>query len=213
MHRVLFPRAAAGLSALGLMSADHVIDDSRGYISGWQKADLAVLRRLAFDLESSARAELAVAGVTEDRIELEWSLLLVYPGQTFDAAIPVDLPSDLEGAVAEFHRRNAEARLIEARAQEPMLRGVRLKAIGRVSQPAPLELDTAADLQPIKHRRMWLDNAWHDDVPVYDLATFPPGAKLTGPVALQTPFTTLLVSPKDVVTCTPGGDALVELRH
>ena len=67
-------------------------------------------------------------------IRLEWSLLLVYPGQTFDAAIPVSDPTDVDAAVAEFHRINAEARLIEARAQEPVVRGIRLTAVGEVEQ-------------------------------------------------------------------------------
>ena len=48
---------------------------------------MAHLALLADDLEGSARHELAVAGVPEDRMRLEWSLLLVYPGQTFDTAI------------------------------------------------------------------------------------------------------------------------------
>ena len=40
MRRVLVPSAAPGLSALGLLTADHIIDDSRGYIVPWQEADL-----------------------------------------------------------------------------------------------------------------------------------------------------------------------------
>ena len=36
--------------------------------------------------------ELRVAGVPDEAIRLEWSLLLVYPGQTFDASIPVEHP-------------------------------------------------------------------------------------------------------------------------
>ena len=33
MRRVLIPRAAPGFSALGLLTADHVIDASRAYLS------------------------------------------------------------------------------------------------------------------------------------------------------------------------------------
>ena len=131
MRRVLVPRAAAGFSALGLLTADHVVDNSRGFISPWQGVDLDHLRSLADELETLSLEELRVAGVPDEAIRLEWSLLLVYPGQTFDAVIPVDDPTDIPGAVETFHRRNAEARLIEARAQEPIVRGVRLVAIGK----------------------------------------------------------------------------------
>jgi N-methylhydantoinase A len=80
MRHVLVPVAAAGLSALGLLTANHVVDDSRGYIAPWHEVDVDVMRRLATELETSARAELTVAGVPGDRVILEWSLLLVYPG-------------------------------------------------------------------------------------------------------------------------------------
>ena len=78
---------------------------------------------MAGELEDTALTELGNAGVPAERIRLEWSILLVYPGQTFDAAIPVDAPTKVGAAVAEFHRRNEEARLIEARAQEPVCVG------------------------------------------------------------------------------------------
>ena len=55
MRRVLVPSAAPGLSALGLLTADHVIDDSRGYIVPWQEADARQLSRLAGELEDRAR--------------------------------------------------------------------------------------------------------------------------------------------------------------
>jgi N-methylhydantoinase A len=211
MRRVLVPNGAAGLSALGLLTANHVVDDSRGYISPWQQADPEVLGRLAGELESSARQELAVAGVPEDRITLEWSMLLVYPGQTFDTAIPVGSPTDLEAAVAEFHRRNEEARLIEARAQEPVVRGIRLTAIGLVDQPAEVQLPEATSIEPIGRRDMWIAEGWRRATPVHDLADVVRGVTVTGPAAIKSPFTTVLLHPGDVAAVTPAGDLLVEL--
>jgi len=144
MKRVLIPRAAAGFSALGLLTANHVADDSRGYISPTAEVNKEHLAGLARDLEDAARCELRVAVVPDARVHLAWALLLVYPGQTFDVSIPVTEPTDVEGAVTEFHRRNAEARLIEARAQEPILRGIRLTATGHVEQPRDVVLPRAA---------------------------------------------------------------------
>jgi N-methylhydantoinase A len=211
MSRALIPRGAAGLSALGLLTADHVIDDSRGYVVPWQQADRAVVERLADELAAQATAELRQAGVPDDRVDLQWSLLLVYPGQTFDVAIPVDAPSDLEAAVAEFHRRNEEARLIEARAQEPLLRGVRLTAIGEVEKMAPLALEpTGAAPEPVGRRRMWLAGEWTEG-PVYDAATLRPGGVVTGPAVVTSPFTTLVLRPGDRCEPTADGDLLVDV--
>ena len=211
MSRCVVPAAAAGFSALGLLSANHVVDDSRGYISPIAQVDLTHLGALASELESNARAELRVANVPDERIKLEWSLLLVYPGQTFDVSIPVEHPADVDAAVNEFHRRNAEARLIEARAQDPILRGVRLVAVGEVSQPVDLVLESTGTPEPSGRRRMYIGDSWHDEVPIFDMAAMRPGAAVTGPAAITGPFTTVIVGPGERAQATPQGDILIDL--
>jgi N-methylhydantoinase A len=211
MNKVVVPRAAAGLSALGLLSANHVVDDSRGYISPVAEVDLTHLGALASELESAARAELKVASVPDDRIRLEWSLLLVYPGQTFDVSIPVEHPADVDAAVNEFHRRNAEARLIEARAQEPIIRGVRLVAVGEVDKPAETALPAAGSIEPVSARRMWIAEQWHDQVPVFAMEDLAPGHSINGPAAVKGAFTTVIVAPGEVATTTPQGDIVIDL--
>jgi N-methylhydantoinase A len=211
MRRVLVPSAAPGLSALGLLTADHIIDDSRGYIVPWQEADLDRLTRLAEELRNRAMAELTRAGVPDHRIRLEWSILLVYPGQTFDVAVPVDTPTDVSAAVTEFHRRNEEARLIEARAQEPILRGIRLTAVGAVDEMAAVTLEPGASPAPLGHRDMWAADGWQRQAPFYDFATLRPGSPIEGPAAVQSPFTTVIVGPGDVAELTEGGDLLIDV--
>lgn len=211
MHRVLVPNGAPGLSALGLLTADHVVDDSRGYITPWKEVDRELLQRLAGELEAAAHQELSTAGIPEDRRSLEWSLLLVYPGQTFDTAIPVGAPTDVEEAVAEFHRRNEQARLIEARAQEPLLRGIRLTAIGEVDKPAAAPQPTGEAVEPTRHRDMWMADGWERNTPIHDLADVVQGVPLHGPAALQSPFTTVLLHPGDTASLTPTGDILIAL--
>ena len=211
MRRVLVPSAAPGLSALGLLTADHIIDDSRGYIVPWQEADLDRLSRWAEELRIRAMAELTQAGVPDHRIRLEWSILLVYPGQTFDVAVPVDAPTDVAAAVTEFHRRNEEARLIEARAQEPILRGIRLTAVGAVDEMAAVTLEPGATPAPLGHRDMWAADGWQRQAPYYDFATLRPGSPIEGPAAVQSPFTTVIVRPGDVAELTEGGDLLIDV--
>jgi N-methylhydantoinase A len=211
MRRVLVPSAAPGLSALGLLTADHVIDDSRGYIVPWQETDLDWLTRLAEELRLHAVTELTQAGVPDHRIRLEWSILLVYPGQTFDVAVPVDAPTDVPAAVTEFHRRNEEARLIEARAQEPILRGIRLTAVGAVDEMAAVALEPGATPASLGHRDMWAADGWQRQAPYYDFASLRPGSPIEGPAAVQSPFTTVIIRPGDVAEVTEGGDLLIDV--
>ena len=43
MHRVLVPRSAPTFSALGLLTADHVVDDTRSLISDWREIDVRAI--------------------------------------------------------------------------------------------------------------------------------------------------------------------------
>ncbi len=221
MRRVLVPRAAPGFSALGLLTADHLIDDARTLLADWREADLTRLTELADELLAKATSELDAAGVPTERRRHEWLLNLVYPGQTFDVPIPLDrtpeqpiaLP-EVEAAVAEFHRRNEAARLIEARAQEPFVRGIRLIATGLVDQPEVVVLaPTDAPAEPIAHRRLHAGGTWHDDAPVFDGDSLLPGPAIVGPAIIQSRFTTLLLRPGDAAVAQPNGDVLVELAH
>jgi N-methylhydantoinase A len=216
MKHVLVPRAASGFSALGLLTADHVVDATRTLLSPWAQVDPVRLNTLADELESAARAELTAAGVAESRLRFEWLLNLVYPGQTFDRGMPLernDAPIDMDdvkAAVEEFHRRNEEARLIEARAQEPTVRGLRLIATGLVDRPEPLALAEAPLPAPIATRRLFgSDGAVL--APVYDAAQLAPGPELPGPAIVQSAFTTLVLRRGDRARVLPDGDTLVDV--
>jgi N-methylhydantoinase A len=218
MRRVLIPRAAAAFSALGLLSADHVIDEARTLQGDWRAIDLGRLSQLADELMTSADDALRVAGIPMERRVFEWRINLVYPGQTFDVAIPIDKgpgapisPEALEAAVSEFHRRNEEARLIEARSQEPVVRGVRLLATGLVDQPVELVLQEAAGVEPIARRRVFTGEAWHDEVPVFDGDALRPGPPVVGPALVQSRFTTIVLASDDVARLQPNGDVLIEV--
>jgi N-methylhydantoinase A len=217
MKHVLVPRAASGFSALGLLTADHVVDATRTLIAPWGQVDHTRLDVLADDLESAARRELSAAGVIESRMHFEWLLNLVYPGQTFDRGIPMQRISgvpigadDVKAAVEEFHRRNEEARLIEARAQEPTVRGVRLIATGLVDRPAPVIVAEAPLPEPVATRRVFVSDAWAT-TPVYDSAQLAPGPELPGPAIVQSRFTTLVLRPGDRARVLPDGDTLVDV--
>ena len=153
-------------------------------MSDWRTVELDRLNLLANELEQVAHEELRAAGVSDDRIKLHWMLNLVYPGQTFDTALRPDRSSGsitqtaLEATVEVFHRRNEEARLIEARSQEPMLRGVRLSATGLVDHPEFGDFEPGPAPEPLAHRRVYTGGEWHDNVPVYDGEALRPGPEI-----------------------------------
>jgi N-methylhydantoinase A len=219
MQRCLVPLAASGLSALGLLMADQVVDESRALLAPSADVDLGALTTAADQLDAAATAELHAGGVAPDRIEREWYLNMVFPGQTFDVSIPftrepgAPVSADaLRAAVDEFHRRNAEARLIESRAEEPLVRGVRLVAIGRVPHP-DLAPPRAPDLAAAAGRRaVFMGGEWVD-ADVVDVARVTSGgAPVVGPAVVELAFSSLVLRPGDTARAVAGsGDVLVEL--
>jgi N-methylhydantoinase A len=220
MQRVLIPASAPAFSALGLLTADHVIDDTRSLVKDWREVDVDALTRLADELRGAAAAKLDQAGVAPGRRRYEWRLNLVYPGQTFDVPIPIYKPDGepitrrtVAAAAEELHRRNEAARLVEVRSQEPVVRGMRLIATGLVEQPALVCSDPSDHLVPSGYRRVYAGREWFDEVPVYLAGTLGAEAQVTGPALIQSPFTTIVLGDGDTARTQPGGDILVEVAR
>ena len=218
MRTVLIPAAAPAFSALGLLTADHVIDESRTLLDGWQQVDVEALDRLADELRAQAVDKLAAAGIAPHRQRYEWFLNLVYPGQNFDVPVPIGRPEgsaitreNVADAAEEFHRRNEKARLIEARSQEPMVRGIRLIATGLVEQPSAAGPTVRARRDPVARRRVHTGTQFYDDVPVYDGEQLEAGASITGPALVQTRFTTAVLDDADQARSLENGDLLVQV--
>lgn len=218
MRRVLVPQAAPAMSALGLLTADHLLDESRTLLSDWRTIDLDRLGALAAELETDAAAQLDSAGVEPARRKFEFLLNLVYPGQTFDIAMPVDktpgapLTDEAIAATIEaFHIRNESSRLVEARSQEPVIRGIRLIASGLVDQPSqsPVRAGTGTPA-PIGRRRIYA-SGWHDDAPIYAAEALGAGDTVPGPALIQGRFTTVVMGGGDIARLLPNGDILVEV--
>ena len=218
MRQCLVPLTASGFSALGLVMADHVVDESRTYLAPSNRADLTALSALADQLATDANTELAEAGIGEERIERTWYLNLVFPGQTFDVPIPIAIvagtpisPEALTAAVDEFHRRNAEARLIESRAEEPRVRGLRLVAVGRSDHPDLRPPPPPIPIPARSRRAIALDGAW-TDAEVVDIAELTAGGvTLAGPAVVELPFSSLLLHAGDIARGTASGDVLVDI--
>jgi N-methylhydantoinase A len=219
MRRVLVPQAAPAMSALGLLTADHLLDEARTLLSDWRTTDLARLSALAAELEDDADRQLESAGLEPARRRYQWLLNLVYPGQTFDTAQPFAkehgrtiTQEALAAGIEAFHRRNEATRFVEARSQEPVVRGIRLIACGLVDQPKSYSapIGTGA-MGVIGHRRLYAGGAWHEGAPVHAGEALGQGDRIAGPALIQSRFTTLVMGGDDVAQVLPNGDILVEV--
>ena len=221
MRRVLIPRAAPAFSALGLLTANHVIDEARTLQGDWRQIDLGTAQRAGGRARRPRPTDaLEVAGIPAERRVFEWRINLVYPGQTFDVAIPIEKAAG--SPISQDALEAAVERVPPPQRGGPPHRGPLAGAgasaasgcwpPGWSTSPLELVLDEAPLAEPIARRRVFTGDAWHDDVPVYDGDALRPGASVAGPgAACRAGSPPSCWPPATSARMQPNGDVLIEV--
>jgi N-methylhydantoinase A len=201
IERIFVPKLAPTFSALGLLLADHVVDEMRAYITPMSLVDPARVDALFVEMESAASAALEPGAFGSRQVEHERFAHLCYPGQTFD--IPVPLPAHrgaitaklLEATVARFHDLHEALHTYAAREEVPILRGLRVKGIRRIARPRlpSVPRGRAASVRT-GARKVYFGERFVA-TPVFDGARIGAGASVPGPAIIEEAFTTIVVHP------------------
>jgi N-methylhydantoinase A len=211
--RVLVPRAAGVLSALGLLAGDVVYDRSTSMVRAWAEVDPENLECAFADLEAEGRDRLAAADVPPERRCFERRADLRYRGQSFDLAVGVEDPPDLAAVAARFHERHRE-RYGYADPGEPLeLVTLRVRARGAVDPP---NLAAAAEGGSIGDAVVETREAGFGDgvreTPVYDRSALPAGAAFDGPAVVAGAESTVAVPPDQRAEVDRDGNLLLEVE-
>jgi N-methylhydantoinase A len=201
IRRIFVPKLAPAFSALGLLLTDHVVDEVRSYISPLGRVDLARVTRLLAEMEQAARRALATRNGARGRLlRIERMAALCYPGQTFDMPVPLAAqgpvtPQILRDTVERFHHLHEQLHPYACRDEEPILRGLRLKAVVGAEKPAlsraPRSFPGGARLGV---RRAFFGGRFVA-TPVYGGPKLRPGQVIRGPAIIEEPFTTIVIYP------------------
>jgi N-methylhydantoinase A len=205
------PKLSPAFSALGLLLTDHVVDEMRSYVTPVSAVDVARVAALFDDMEEAARRVLGATGTRRRRLRFERMAAMCYPGQTFD--MPVPLPGRgpitrraLDATVERFHALHEELHTYASRDQEPILRGVRLKAVAVEDKPALPRVSRKARGNPrVGSRKAYFDGRFVP-TPVYDGPRLVPGQTVIGPAIVEEPFTTVVVYPQQRATVDQHGN-------
>jgi len=220
IRRIFVPKLSPAFSALGLLLTDHVVDEMRSYIAPVGRADVARVNALFADMEASARKALehsATRGRKARRLRFERFVAMCYPGQTFD--MPVALPAKggavtarvLADTVERFHRLHEELHTYASRDQEPLLRGVSLKAIAVEERPTLPRLPRKASGGARLGARKAFFRGRFMATPVYAGPKLSPGQAILGPAIVEEPFTTIVVYPGQRATVDASGNYSIAL--
>ncbi|HEV7735150.1 MAG TPA: hydantoinase/oxoprolinase family protein [Candidatus Binatia bacterium] len=216
IRRILVPKLSPAFSALGLLLTDHVVDEMRSYVSPIPQVDLARVDRLFVDMETAARSALG-GGARGRRLRLERMVAMCYPGQTFDMPVPLAgrggpmTAKVLADTVERFHRQHEELHTYASRDQEPILRGLRLKAVVVESKPELPKASRRARGNPRLGARKAFFRGRYVATPVYDGPTLGAGQAILGPAIVEEPFTTIVVYPGQRATVDAAGNYVITL--
>ncbi len=214
---VLVPKTSPAFSALGLLLSDHLVDELRAYITPIGRADAARVSELFAEMEHAARGVLATRHGARKQLELRRFANLCYPGQTFDIAVPIVSRNghltrrEIDATVERFHALHEELHTYASRDEEPILRSVRLTAVGVTDKPQIPSFGRSSSRPPVKGRRKAFFDGRFVVTPVYDGPNMRAGHRVKGPAIIEEPFTTIVLHPKQQATLDRHGNYRIEM--
>ena len=214
---VLVPKTSPAFSALGLLLSDHLVDEMRAYITPVGRADVARVNELFAQMEQAAQAVLAARHGGRARLELRRFANLCYPGQTFDIAVPIVTRNgrlsarDVHATIERFHALHEELHTYASRDEEPILRSLRLTAVGVTDKPAIPTYSRSSSRPPVKGRRKAFLGDRFVVTPIYDGPAMRAGHRVKGPAIIEEPFTTIVLHPRQEATLDRHGNYRIEL--
>jgi N-methylhydantoinase A len=165
--------------------------------------------------EMEAQATRALHGSTtkkKRRVRYERMAALCYPGQTFDMPVPLAGRGSAVTAkvvaetVERFHRLHEELHTYASRDQEPILRGLRVKAVAVEAKPALPRVSRKSRGNPRVGARKAFFRGRYVATPVYEGPRLVPGQTILGPAIVEEPFTTVVVYPGQRATVDAWGN-------
>jgi N-methylhydantoinase A len=213
IRRIFVPKLSPAFSALGLLLTDHVVDEMRSYVTPVSGVDVARVATLFAEMEAAASRALAgSAGRKKRRVRYERMAALCYPGQTFDMAVPMPgrggpvTAKAMADTVERFHRQHETLHTYASRDQEPILRGLRVKAVAVEEKPTLPRLSRKSRGNPRVGARKAFFGGRYLPTPVYDGPRLVPGQTILGPAIVEEPFTTIVIYPAQRATVDPWGN-------
>jgi N-methylhydantoinase A len=136
--RIIVPPAGGALSAIGVLVANVVKDQSRTVMLDCNRRDLRKLPEIFRKMESESREVLRAEGFNRARQRHERSLAMRYRGQSFELEIK-DTTGDI---AASFHRAHRERYGYEQEGSEIEIVSARLRSLGLVEKLSEQKIKT-----------------------------------------------------------------------
>jgi N-methylhydantoinase A len=214
--RVIVPRTAGVLSALGLLMSDMIYDYSTSRVRHLSKIDPDELATTFADFKSKGQHQLAEGGLPDDRMRFERKLDLRYVGQSFELSIPVpegDLDEEsIEAVKKQFHQHH-EQRYGHAYPEESIeLVTIRLRSRGVIEVPTLTADRLSSDVDDaLRETRKVIYDGKSLETCIYDGTRLPPDSNFDGPAIVEGAESTTVIPPEQCVRVDEYGNLLIEV--
>ena len=190
--RVLVPRAAGILSALGMLLADFVREYSQTLLVKSDRIDDKQLETTFAAMEERARREYSDQGFAGDQLKMERSVDMRYVGQGYELNVPAS--DDLESA---FHARHEQRYGYDDERRPTEVVNVRLRAVGRTEKPPvpELQLEDKDAAAAVAGEVVMVFDGTTRTAPLFDRSRLRPGNAFPGHALVVEYSTTTVVPP------------------
>jgi len=216
-RRVLLPSTAGALSACGALYSDVISEFSTSCYLETRSNDLSTINKQLSTVDDSAAAFLAsLADVAPRATRTDFLVEARYPGQVWELDVPVPprlaSEADLRRLEDAFHTVHERVFAVREPGQYVECLIWKARATAELEKPQVRSRAPArGEAEPVDVARAYFRETGPVEVPRFDGASLPAGARIDGPAIVREPTTTVVVYPGSTVTVTDLGNYLLEI--
>ena len=201
---VIVPTSPGALSAIGVLVADVIKDQSRTVMFTYGPKESARLGKVFGEMEREAGKVLRAEGFPRTRQRHERSLAMRYRGQSFELEV-----SDNGDLATAFHRLHRERYGYAQEQSEIEIVSARLRSFGLVDKLAQTKV-ARGKVKPVRHVPAYFDGR-KVKVVLYERDMLPASAKLQTPCIVAEYSATTLIPADAAARVDNFGNLLIEI--
>jgi len=198
MPRVIIPKNAGVLSALGLLLADSIKDFSKSILKTAEKMSKKELDKDFAELEQKSFKNMQEDGFKEEDVTITPSLDLRYFGQSYEIAIPYrDSTASGFSFISDFHKAHQKLYSYQHRERQVEIVNIRVKAVGagkKIRLKKHSRTGTSVKKAFLKKQAIHYQGKKHQ-ASVFTRANLMPGNKINGPALIADSGSTTFLPP------------------
>jgi N-methylhydantoinase A/oxoprolinase/acetone carboxylase beta subunit len=215
MTKVVIPKNAGVLSALGLLLADSIKDYSSSVLKPANDVSKSELHRLFQVLERKGTRDMKTEGFCKKDLIIHLALDLRYLGQSYEITVPTSKPDiDKSAYSLKFHRAHQKLYSYHHSDRTVEIVNIRLRIVGP-SKKIKLKKLPKGDTDPRKAQKTKQEVFFGGKkftAVVYERSALTPGNKIHGPALVCDSESTTLLSPSYFLRVDPLLNLIIERK-